>query len=172
VEHNPIKRPQTCPDPITLPKYGVGSSSSNSYRQFLLTSLQSAGAKVDYVGTVKSGTMSDKDNEGHPGWVIDQISGAANSVASAGIKPNVVLLHAGTNDCGTYGWEDAHTRLGKLIDVVVAKWSEAAVIVAKIIPSTNANTLANIKSFNSKVQGKQTRDFAYYSVRSRADVSV
>jgi hypothetical protein len=54
----------------------------------------------------------------------------------------------------------------------VAKWPEAAVIVAKIIPSTNANTLANIKSFNSKVQGKQTRDFAYYSVRSRADVSV
>jgi hypothetical protein len=97
--------------------------------------------------------MSDKDNEGHPGWVIDQISGAANTVANAGIKPNVVLLHAGTNDCGTYGWEDAHTRLGKLIDVVVAKWPEAAVIVAKIIPSTNANTLANIKSFNSKVQG-------------------
>jgi hypothetical protein len=102
---------------------------------------------------VKSGTMSDKDNEGHPGWVIDQISGAVTTVANAGIAPNVVLLHAGTNDCGTYGWEDAHTRLGKLIDATVAKWPQAAVVVAKIIPSTNANTQSNIKSFNSKVQG-------------------
>jgi hypothetical protein len=102
---------------------------------------------------VKSGTMSDKDNEGHPGWLIDQISGAVNTVANAGIQPNVVLLHAGTNDCNTYGWEDAHTRLGKLIDNVVAKWPQAAVVVAKIIPATSANTNSNIKSFNSKVQG-------------------
>jgi hypothetical protein len=121
---------------------------------------------------VKSGTMSDKDNEGHPGWVIDQISGAANTVANAGIKPNVVLLHAGTNDCGTYGWEDAHTRLGKLIDVVVAKWPEAAVIVAKIIPSTNANTLANIKSFNSKVQGMWISELVIISVSAKANLIV
>ncbi|KAM0712073.1 hypothetical protein Q7P37_011167 [Cladosporium fusiforme] len=133
--------------------YGIGSASSNSYRQFLLTSLQSAGAKVDYVGTVKSGTMADKDNEGHPGWVINQISNAAAGVASAGIKANVVLLHAGTNDCGTYGWEEAHVRLGQLIDVVTSKWPQAAVLVAKIIPSTNANTQSNIKSFNSKIDG-------------------
>jgi hypothetical protein len=70
-----------------------------------------------------------------------------------GSTPNVVLIHAGTNDCGTYGWENAHTRLGKLVDNVVGKWPGAAVVVAKIVPSTNANTQSNIKFFNSKVQG-------------------
>jgi hypothetical protein len=99
---------------------------------------------------VRSGTLSDKDNEGHPGWTIDQMSGA---VANVGGTPNAVLLHAGTNDCNTYGWETAHERLGKLVDVVTAKWPKAAVVVAKIVPSQNANTNNNIKSFNSKVQG-------------------
>lgn len=100
---------------------------------------------------MRSGTLSDKDNEGHPGWTIDQIAGAVSNV---GGTPNAVLLHAGTNDCNTYGWETAHERLGKLIDVVTAKWPKAAVVVAKIVPSQSANTNNNIKSFNSKVQGE------------------
>lgn len=100
--------------------------------------------------------MSDKDNEGHPGWTIDQISGAANTVANAGIQPTAVLLHAGTNDCNTYGWEEAHNRLGKLIDVVVSKWPQAAVLVAKIIPSQNQNTQSQISYFNARVQGMNT----------------
>lgn len=106
---------------------------------------------------MRSGTLSDKDNEGHPGWTIDQIAGAVNSV---GGTPNAVLLHAGTNDCNTYGWETAHERLGKLIDVVTAKWPRAAVVVAKIVPSQSAGTNNNIKSFNSKIQGKFFRGFA------------
>jgi len=99
---------------------------------------------------VRSGTLSDKDNEGHPGWTIDQIAGAVSNVQGT---PTAVLLHAGTNDCNTYGWETAHERLGKLVDVVTAKWPRAAVLVAKIVPSQSANTNNNIKSFNSKVQG-------------------
>lgn len=138
---------------ITPPKYGIGSASSNSYREFLQTSLSSAGATVDYVGTVQSGTMSDKDNEGHPGWTINQIADAASSAAGAGIQADVVLVHAGTNDAGTYGWEEAHVRLGSLIDVVTSKWPEAAVLVAKIIPSSNANTQSNINFLNERVQG-------------------
>ena len=47
--------------------------------------------------------MSDKDNEGHPGWVIDQISGAANSVANAGITPNVVLLRFERGQVAEFG---------------------------------------------------------------------
>jgi hypothetical protein len=107
---------------------------------------------------VRSGTLSDKDNEGHPGWTIDQIAGAVNNV---GGTPNAVLLHAGTNDCNTYGWETAHERLGKLIDVVTAKWPKAAVVVAKIVPSQSANTNNNIKSFNSKVQGMFFASFLF-----------
>lgn len=98
--------------------------------------------------------MSDKDNEGHPGWTIDQISNAVTSVSQAGIKPNVVLLHAGTNDCNTYGWETAYTRLGNLIDKVVTSWPQATIVVAKIIPSQNSNTQSHIASFNAQVQGK------------------
>lgn len=45
------------------------------------------------VGSVQAGTMTDKYNEGHPGWVISQIAGAAAN--STNLDPNVVLLHAG-----------------------------------------------------------------------------
>lgn len=103
--------------------------------------------------------MSDPDNEGHPGWTIEQISGAATSAANAGVTADAILLHAGTNDCNTYGWEEAHTRLGSLIDVVTQTWPEAKVLVAKIVPAGDARPQAAIESFNSKVQGTMMGPF-------------
>lgn len=97
-----------------------------------------------------------------PGWTIDQISGAVTNVKNAGIAPNVVLVHAGTNDCNTYGSETAYVRLGSLIDKVVAAWPQAAVVVAKIIPAQSANTQKNIQAFNSRVQSKLTDLFLFF----------
>lgn len=51
---------------------------------------------MDFVGSVQAGTMPDSDNEGHNGATIDQISLFAT--VSLPQRPNVVLLHAGTND--------------------------------------------------------------------------
>jgi len=70
------------------------------------------------------------------------------------LKPNVVLLHAGTNDLnrGNPSSEpdaDAPRRLGLLLDDVLKAVPNAVVIVAKIIPSKQSGLNANIKTFNN-----------------------
>lgn len=96
--------------------------------------------------------MADNDNQGHPGYTIAQIQGvAAGGLAS---KPNVVLIHAGTNDLnrGNPSWEpdsEAPKRLGLLLDSVLKVVPDAVVVVAKIIPSTTSSLAATIKTFNN-----------------------
>lgn len=134
--------------------YGyINGQGSNGYRQRLLDDLKT-NYTVDYVGTVKSGTMTDKDNEGHSGFTINQI----RNVAAGGLnfKPNVVLLHAGTNDLnrGNPSSEpdsQAPTRLGALLDDVLKAVPNAVVLVAKIIPSKTSSLSATIKTFNNAI---------------------
>jgi lysophospholipase L1-like esterase len=130
----------------------INGGGSNGYRERLLADLKSSGYTVDFVGNQQSGTMADKDNQGHPGYTISQIRG----VMSPGLasRPNVVLLHAGTNDLnrGNPASEpdsDAPRRLGLLLDDVLKAMPNAVVIVAKIIPSRQAGLNTNIKTFNN-----------------------
>ncbi|KAG9192728.1 hypothetical protein G6011_11462 [Alternaria panax] len=132
----------------------LNGAGSNGYRERLLADLKSLGNTVDFVGTQQSGTMADKDNQGHPGFTISQIRG----VASGGLasKPNVVLLHAGTNDLNGRGPvsetdADAPRRLGLLIDDVPEAVPSAVVVVAKIIPSKKSGLPAKIETFNNAV---------------------
>jgi hypothetical protein len=95
--------------------------------------------------------MSDPDNEGHSGWTIDQIAGAASAITY--LTPTYVLLHAGTNDLN--GVSDADTAAQKyaaLVDQLVTTWPDATIMVAQIIPSTISSTQANIDAFNAQVR--------------------
>jgi lysophospholipase L1-like esterase len=96
--------------------------------------------------------MADKDNQGFPGYTISQIRGVA--AGGLNLKPNVVLIHAGTNDLnrGNPASEpdsDAPRRLGLLIDDVLKVVPNAVVIVAKIIPAKRSSLAASIKTFNN-----------------------
>jgi lysophospholipase L1-like esterase len=96
--------------------------------------------------------MADKDNQGHSGFTINGIRGVMSGGLAA--RPNVVLLHAGTNDLnrGNPSNEpdaDAPRRLGVLIDDVLKAVPQATVIVAKIIPSKKSGLAANIRTFNN-----------------------
>lgn len=73
---------------------GYRSSDYNGYRQYLLNRL--AGSNVQYVGTVRSGTMKDNWNEGHSGFNIAKVQGSNAEALSE--RPNIILLHVGTND--------------------------------------------------------------------------
>lgn len=130
----------------------MNGAGTNGYRQQLLNDLKASGNTVDFVGTQQSGTMADKDNQGFPGYTISQIRGVV--AGGLAFKPNVVLLHAGTNDLnrGNPASEpdaDAPRRLGLLIDDVLKAVPNAVVIVAKIIPSKQSGLNATIKTFNN-----------------------
>ncbi|KAL5425742.1 hypothetical protein PMIN04_002356 [Paraphaeosphaeria minitans] len=51
----------------------INGSGSNGYREQLRKKLIASGASVDFVGTLTSGTMPNNQNEGHPGWTINQV---------------------------------------------------------------------------------------------------
>ncbi|KAM5490264.1 hypothetical protein McaMca56_008072 [Microsporum canis] len=127
--------------------FGYGSSHGNGYRGELLGKL--SGNFVDMIGSVKSGNMADNDNEGHSGAVID---GIASHTGAYSQKPNIVLLHAGTNDMNNpTSPNTAPARLGSLIDQILRACPDAVVLVALIIPATNADTNGRINLYNDEV---------------------
>lgn len=98
--------------------------------------------------------MYDSDNEGHLGYTIRQIHGAMK--AGLAMRPNVVLLHAGTNDLHrpeteTESWADAPGRLASLVDEVLTVCPDAVVILAKLIQAKDERTEANLRSFNDAI---------------------
>ena len=128
--------------------YGYQSSDGNGYRQYLLTAL--TGNSVNFVGSVKAGTMADNNNEGHSGALIDQI--ASYAYLSLPERPNVVLLMAGTNDMNNnVDPDNAPARLSALIDEILAACPDAVVIVAQIIPAANPDTFARLVTYNARI---------------------
>ncbi|MEV5340769.1 ricin-type beta-trefoil lectin domain protein [Streptomyces sp. NPDC052676] len=117
--------------------WGVGSSTGNGYREPLWNMLAADGHPVDFVGTLRGGSMSDPDNEGHSGYRIDQIAALAD-VPLTRYRPNVVTLHIGTNDLqGASEVDTAIARLRSLVDQVTADVPDATVLVASLVVSTS-----------------------------------
>ncbi|VUC38120.1 unnamed protein product, partial [Clonostachys rosea] len=135
--------------------YGVGNngcsdSTCNGYRKALYTKLTEHGNKVDFVGSNWSGDFEDTDHEGHRGEVISTIQ----SMASTGISaaPNIILLHAGTNDINrALDVGSAPSRLKTLISAFYDVNPDALVLVCKIVPSRNASATENLKAFNDAI---------------------
>ena len=143
-------RIQPLGDSITL---GYRSSDGNGYRLQLYEDL--SGSDIQMIGSQQSGSMGDNRHEGHSGATISQIQGYAHN--SLPQQPNIVLLHAGTNDLGmsppTDPYDEAPQRLGALIDTVLAAVPNAVVLVAQIINSGNADTEARILTYNNQIPG-------------------
>jgi len=134
--------------------WGEGSPSTSSYRAPLYHRLVGgAGYAVDFVGSQRSGSLPDTDNEGHSGWRIDQIAASVDGWLAT-YQPDVVLLHIGTNDMNqNYQVGTAPQRLGGLIDQILAARPTATVLVAKIVPALDATIQARINAFNAAVPG-------------------
>ncbi|MFF7445864.1 MULTISPECIES: ricin-type beta-trefoil lectin domain protein [unclassified Streptomyces] len=119
--------------------WGVGSSTGNGYRGALWNRLAADGHPLDFVGTVRGGSMSDPDNEGHSGYRIDQIA-ALTDASLTRYRPNVVTLHIGTNDLnGNYQPSTAADRLRSLVNQVTAAAPDATVLVASLVVSTSGS---------------------------------
>ncbi|MFE7765884.1 ricin-type beta-trefoil lectin domain protein [Streptomyces sp. NPDC057438] len=119
--------------------WGVGSSTGNGYRGPLWNRLAADGHPLDFVGTGRSGSMSDPDNEGHSGYKIHQVA-ALTDASLTRYRPNVVTLHIGTNDLNeSYEVSTATARLRSLVDQVTVAAPDATVLVASLVVSTSGS---------------------------------
>ncbi|MET8885400.1 GDSL-type esterase/lipase family protein [Streptomyces rubiginosohelvolus] len=133
--------------------YGVESSDRNGYRNRLHGLLERSARSVDFVGSVRAGSMKDPDNEGHPGDRIDEIAPfAACSVKR--YQPNLITLHAGTNDMNqNYQLASAPGRLKRMVDRALEDSPQATVLVAQLIPTGKAGLQPRIDAYNAALPG-------------------
>ncbi|KAL6162209.1 hypothetical protein ACJQWK_11155 [Exserohilum turcicum] len=126
---------------------------TNGYRAQLLRSLVLKWYPVvDFVGTQHSGLMFDNDNEGHVGAVIRDIRGKMK--AGLEMRPNIVLVHAGTSDlehADSATASEVPAQLEGLIDDVLETCPDAVVLVAKIIQAAKPGMHDKIKAFNRAI---------------------
>jgi len=128
--------------------WGVGSQTRDSYRAPLARRLAAAGVRVDFVGSQRSGAEADPDNEGHPGWTIAQITTHVDRWLAT-YRPDVILLHIGTNDVARKA-RHAPARLAVLLGRIAADSPRTQVFVAKII-GLESGDQEPIAGFNTAV---------------------
>lgn len=105
-----------------------------------------------------NGDFQNNQMEGWPGYTIESIANQTQPAlySSLSKRPNVVLLHAGTNDMADVHWlsyGEAPQRLGRLIDDVLDACGDATVIVAQIAQCNETGTRrsARIPAFNAAI---------------------
>lgn len=116
----------------------------NSYRYYLWHLLIDNGYHVDFVGSkhgVGGGPPGDSDfdmdHEGHAGWTTDEILNRIQDWAAAAL-PDVVLLHAGTNDiCQRRGVASTVNGISGIIDVLRTVNPRIRILLAELINSSN-----------------------------------
>ncbi|MFE1546043.1 ricin-type beta-trefoil lectin domain protein [Streptomyces sp. NPDC058718] len=131
--------------------WGVGSGTGNGYRGPLWDKLAADGHPVDFVGTGRAGSMSDPDNEGHSGYLIEQIA-ALTDASLTRYRPNVVTLHIGTNDLDrSHQVSTATARLKSLVGQITAAAPDATVLVASLVVSTSGSEEQYRAAYNQAI---------------------
>jgi lysophospholipase L1-like esterase len=123
------------------------------YRRLLYELLIQDRISFEFVGSQKGGDVPDAHHEGHSGWRIDQI---ADGIAGGWLetnKPDLVLLHIGTNDI----WQNrdlvnAPARLSALVDDILTRSPNTRIVVSQILPMTNdPNFEIEVMKYNAAV---------------------
>lgn len=142
------------PEPLRIMPLGnsitQGSSTTYTYRYSLWKKLIDDGVQFDYVGSQTTnnegnpsyppyqGRSFDPENEGHWGWRADEIAQHLPAWL-AGNRPDIVLLHAGTNDLlQSQSVTETGDDIRNIIDILRTSNPSVKILLAKLIP--NANT--------------------------------
>ncbi|CAG1976172.1 unnamed protein product [Fusarium graminearum] len=131
---------------------GNGSKDQKGYRNRLREKLISRGTSVDMVGSLKHPPtgMADNDHEGHSGKVLAQIN--TYWKLSIAAQPNVVLVHAGTNNMDLEeDLEGSPQILESIIDGLFQYCPDTTVLVAPVIWANKPRMQQNTDRFNPQV---------------------
>lgn len=113
--------------------FGVGSTTGNSYRKDLRDALVQAGHTVTMVGQQRHGNFDNNEVEATPGFVISQIATSVKK-ATPQLRPNLVLLDAGTNNCNRGGTVPAAgADVSAMINDIYSLSPGATVVLATIL---------------------------------------
>ncbi|KAF6824591.1 gdsl-like lipase acylhydrolase [Colletotrichum plurivorum] len=113
--------------------FGTGSTTGNSYRKNLQDLLVAKGMTVSYVGTRSNGDFADNAVEATGGFKINQIAASADAAVPM-LKPNLVLLDAGTNNCNKGGEvPDAGANVTAMINKIYQQSPGSTVILTSIL---------------------------------------
>ncbi len=153
--------------------YGMGAGAgqiAGGYRDPLARAYVTQGKSFSLVGSDSTNSTAylvatdQQYNEGHTGYRIDQIQALINSWQT-GARPDVVLLHLGTNDIlqnynlGSGVGNDtssAIARLGSLISTLYANNSSLKIVLSTLIPiqdiiASGVGKDAYVKNFNGLI---------------------
>jgi lysophospholipase L1-like esterase len=143
--------------------YGVGSSTSGSYRAPLFQTTITNNELITFVGRNMTGPNTvggrtfPKGNEGYSGYTIDPGGGRSGisplvDDAISMFHPHIVLLMIGTNDVNiSLDLANAPTRLGNLLDKITTDAPNALLVVARIVPTTTDSTNARVQTYNNAI---------------------
>lgn len=117
--------------------FGYLSTQGYGFRKPLQDLLVVANAKVDYVGSQIDGNMPNGHHESKSGETIDKI--ATRFKFSNHMRPNVVLIHAGTNnlwyDKTSESWAKAPGEIEELIQAIWTGCPDSVLLVSPHLPS-------------------------------------
>jgi lysophospholipase L1-like esterase len=125
------------------------------YRAALQAHLKAGatGFKYNFVGSRSDKGAPDRNHEGHGGWTIDDLAAHIDAWMET-YKPDIVLLHAGTNNI-TVGDSPATTatKLQSLIAQIRSHNADTKIFVAKIIRSRDPGRRPNTNAYEALIPG-------------------
>lgn len=145
-----------------------GDGTRKSYRYALWEKLQAAGLHANFVGSLRVNHIAtpkfddptfDPDHEGHWGLRADEVL-AGLPTWSKGYTPGIALIHLGTNDAWTPAENPVEGTIGELEKIIAflrSKNPGVAVLLAKLISTTNGFAAPYIAALNELIPGLVTK---------------
>lgn len=178
--------PMQFPQPDSIMPLGDSISDGmevlGGYRTELWQLLNTDGHSPHFVGSRTAGPaqLGERAFEGHPGWRINQLDARVTDWLKR-YRPQVVLLHIGTNDViQNYHLNTAVARLSALVDHILSAVPGVRVYVATILPFADPVREARAQKYNTglsqminaRAPGGQVRLVDMHSALTPADLSL
>jgi lysophospholipase L1-like esterase len=110
------------------------------------------GYQTCFVGSRRSGSMSNSDNEGWRGYRLDQIDHRARRSVPT-LLPNVFLINAGSNDCiQDFQLDGFGQRMNNLLEYLWQAAPTSAVILSTLLVNADKQVNSRVSRVNDQLR--------------------